>query len=162
VSTFTGTVSIAGRPRLVEVVTGTLGKVTVRADGREVFTETPRVTRHEFPMIVLGSPATLRFGVGAFATFATCELDVDGKVTRLLTRGQAAGATSRTRDGKVGPPPRVSVLSGIAVVLIGYGALMMFREPPPGRRFEFGLFQLGTSAIGGILWAIDWYRRRKD
>ena len=163
-STFTGRVPIAGTPRLVEVSTGMLGKVTVKADGKEVFAHTPRVTTHEFSITVFGSPATLRFGAGTVATYATCEIEVDGKVTRLLTPGQSAGTESRTPGGKGAPPRRASVLSGIAFVFIGYGAMMMFREPPRGRRVEFGLFQMGTSAIGGILLVIDWarHRRRKD
>src|SRR3990172_1916034 len=110
-----------------------LGKVTVKADGKEVFAHTPRVTTHEFSITVFGSPATLRFGAGPVATYATCKIEGDGKVTRLLTPGQSAGTESRTPGGK-GAPRRASVLSGTAFVFIGDGAMMMFREPPRGRR----------------------------
>jgi hypothetical protein len=142
-SEFAGRVVVAGVPHAVTVTVAMLGKVTVRVDGREA---------------LLGTPAKLRFGAGAMSSYASCELEVGGEVTRLPKPGESLAAQP-TASGAAGSQ-RSHFLGGLGAVFAGYSLMMMFREAPPGRQIEFGLFQMATGGLGLLLLAIDWALHR--
>jgi hypothetical protein len=135
-----------------------LGKVAVQVDGREVFSQTPRVTTQEFAFRLLGSDAKLRFGASTVSSYGTCELEVQGVATRLLEPGEAPGPVSQPAP----PEKRNShLLGGLGGVFAFQSFMMTMRKPPPGRRVEYGLFQMALGAIGFVLMVLDWAVSRK-